>query len=72
MFFFNDECDFTDDDQYDLFTLESEVERRWRRSHRQAAGDVKRGCCNTGIDPSAKLSAREAPAEIHRVRQHKF
>ena len=28
MFFFNDECDFRDDDQYDFFTLATEVERR--------------------------------------------
>ncbi len=30
MFFFNDECDLIDDDQYDLFTLATEVERRMR------------------------------------------
>ena len=28
MFFFNDECDLADDDQYDLFTLATEVARR--------------------------------------------
>ena len=28
MLFFNDECDFVDDDQYDLFTLGSEMQRR--------------------------------------------
>lgn len=28
MFFFNDECDFRDDDQYDFFTLATQVERR--------------------------------------------
>lgn len=28
MFFFNDECDFRDDDQYDFFTLATQIERR--------------------------------------------
>lgn len=28
MYFFNDECDFMDDDQYDFFTLAIQVERR--------------------------------------------
>jgi len=28
MLFFNDECDLADDDQYDLFTLTSQIERR--------------------------------------------
>jgi len=28
VFFFNDECDLADDDQYDLFTLATEVARR--------------------------------------------
>lgn len=27
MFFFNDECDFRDDDQYDFFTLATQIER---------------------------------------------
>src|SRR5579862_5587529 len=27
MYFFNDECDFVDDDQYDIFTLTSEIQR---------------------------------------------
>lgn len=31
MYFFNDECDFVDDDQYDLFTQGSEIERRQPR-----------------------------------------
>lgn len=30
MFFFNDECDLVDDDQYDFFTLATQVERRRR------------------------------------------
>jgi hypothetical protein len=28
MSFFNDECDLVDDDQFDLFTLSTQVERR--------------------------------------------
>jgi hypothetical protein len=35
MGFFNDECDLVDDDQYDLFTLAIDVERRsagWQES----------------------------------------
>ena len=34
MFFFNDECDLIDDDQYDLFTLATEIERRRASTHR--------------------------------------
>lgn len=30
MSFFNDECDLVDDDQFDLFTLSTQVER-WRK-----------------------------------------
>ena len=36
MFFFNDECDFRDDDQYDFFTLATQIER-----HRPAAPPSK-------------------------------
>lgn len=30
MFFFHDECDLVDDDQYDLFTLTTHIERQSR------------------------------------------
>jgi hypothetical protein len=28
VYFFNDECELVDDDQYDIFTLATQVERR--------------------------------------------
>jgi hypothetical protein len=34
VFFFNDECDIRDDDQYDFFTLATQVERRRPRADR--------------------------------------
>jgi len=37
MSFFNDECDLVDDDQFDLFTLSTQVERR-RKHTSQPAG----------------------------------
>jgi hypothetical protein len=37
MSFFNDECDLVDDDQFDLFTLSTQVERR-RKHTKQPAG----------------------------------
>ena len=40
MFFFNDECDFHDDDQYDLFTLATEIERRYPGDSRTSTTDV--------------------------------
>jgi hypothetical protein len=36
MSFFNDECDLVDDDQFDLFTLSTQIERR-RKDKRNPA-----------------------------------
>jgi hypothetical protein len=35
MFFFHDECDLIDDDQYDLFTLTTHIERKSGAASRQ-------------------------------------
>jgi hypothetical protein len=37
MSFFNDECDLVDDDQFDLFTLSTQVERRRKHTSNPAA-----------------------------------
>jgi len=36
MSFFNDECDLVDDDQFDLFTLSTQVERRRKHTNPRA------------------------------------
>ena len=36
MSFFNDECDLVDDDQFDLFTLSTQVERRRKHNSKPA------------------------------------
>jgi hypothetical protein len=36
MSFFNDECDLVDDDQFDLFTLSTQVERRRKHTNNPA------------------------------------
>ena len=59
MFFFNDECDLVDDDQYDLFTLATEVERRCDRSHRRTAGELKFRCCDDRIHTGPEFPAAE-------------
>jgi hypothetical protein len=36
MSFFNDECDLVDDDQFDLFTLSTQLERRSKHTSKPA------------------------------------
>ena len=69
MFFFNDECDLIDDDQYDLFTLETEVERRCNRSHYRVGGGLKLRCCQAGIGPAPEFPATGMAAQAGHVRQ---
>jgi hypothetical protein len=68
MFFFNDECDLADDDQSDLFTLATEVERRCGRLHRRAGDDVKLRYRSVGIRPASEFLAAEVVAKVD-VRQ---
>ena len=56
MFFFNDECDFVDEDQYDLFTLSTEIERRCADSRHRQGKAIR--------SPGRTLQAREARPEI--------
>jgi hypothetical protein len=49
MSFFNDECDLVDDDQFDLFTLSTQVERRRKHTGRPAAAAAE---ASTPIDRS--------------------
>jgi hypothetical protein len=50
MSFFNDECDLVDDDQFDLFTLSTQVERRRKHTStpvEAAAAELIRGSCRS-------------------------
>ncbi|HKD84893.1 MAG TPA: hypothetical protein VKB58_09115 [Terriglobales bacterium] len=47
MFFFHDECDLIDDDQYDLFTLTTHIERKSGAVSRQRpASNYHQRCLN--------------------------
>lgn len=72
MFFFNDECDLADDDQYDLFTLATEVERRCGRFHRRAGDDVELRCFGAGICPASEFPAAEVAAQVDVRQQRKL
>jgi len=57
MLFYNDECDLVDDDQYDLFTLTTQIQRHtnaFRRRREEAA---------PSCIPSACGSAPERPRQ---------
>jgi hypothetical protein len=56
MSFFNDECDLVDDDQFDLFTLSTQVERRRKHTStpaETATAEPTRGN-NRAIHPNNK------------------
>jgi hypothetical protein len=60
MFFFNDECDFRDDEQYDWFTLTTQIERQMPSYDR----------CLTGAAPSTSVAGGIRQAKIRRRKGH--
>ncbi|MFZ0793749.1 MAG: hypothetical protein WAM65_08265 [Candidatus Korobacteraceae bacterium] len=73
MFFFNDECDLIDDDQYDLFTLATDVERRSNRFLHRGPGGVKPHGCKPLLSPAPEFVAPEGPTQSAQSRQqHKL